>query len=69
MRATYSLEGIMSLVNPDFVRVASAFGIKGKRAKTLRQLRTILHDSVRWDEPFLLEFSGPVFAPPWRTYP
>jgi acetolactate synthase-1/2/3 large subunit len=67
MRATYSLEGIMDLENPDFVRIASAFGIKAKRVKTLRQLRKTLRDSVRWDEPFLLEFSGPVFPPPWRT--
>jgi len=67
MRATYSMEGTMALENPDFVRIASAFGIKGKRAKTLGQLKKIFNDSVRWDEPFLLEFSGPVFPPPWRT--
>jgi acetolactate synthase-1/2/3 large subunit len=67
MGATYSLEGTMKLENPDFLRVASAFGIKAKRVKTLRQLKTILRDSVNWKEPFLIEFSGPVFAPPWRT--
>jgi thiamine pyrophosphate-dependent acetolactate synthase large subunit-like protein len=67
MRATHSLEGIMSLENPDFVRLASSFGIKGKRTNTLRQLKKIFSDSVRWDEPFLVEFFGPVFAPPWRT--
>jgi acetolactate synthase-1/2/3 large subunit len=67
MGATYSLEGTMKLENPDFLRVASAFGVKAKRVKNLRQLKTILRDSVSWDEPFLLEFSGPVFAPPWRT--
>jgi thiamine pyrophosphate-dependent acetolactate synthase large subunit-like protein len=57
----------MALDNPDFVKIASAFGIKSKGAKTLRQLKNILSNSVRWDEPFLIEFSGPVFAPPWRT--
>ena len=67
MRATYSLDDMMKLENPDFIRLASAFGIQGKRAKTLQQLRTILHDIIKWDEPFLLEFSCPVFAPPWRT--
>lgn len=67
MRATYSVEGMMALENPDFVRIASAFGIRGKRVKTLGQLKKVFNDSVRWDEPFLLEFSGPVFAPPWRT--
>ncbi len=67
MRATYSIEGMMALENPDFVRIASAFGIQGKRVRTLGQLKKVFDDSVRWDEPFLLEFSGPVFAPPWRT--
>jgi thiamine pyrophosphate-dependent acetolactate synthase large subunit-like protein len=67
MRATYSIEGMMALENLIFVRIASAFGIQGKRVRTLGQLKKVFDDSVRWDEPFLLEFSGPVFAPPWRT--
>ncbi len=67
MRATYSLDGTMALENPDFLKIASAFGIKGKHAKTMGQLKKILHDSVQWNEPFIIEFSGPVFAPPWRT--
>jgi thiamine pyrophosphate-dependent acetolactate synthase large subunit-like protein len=67
MRSAYSMEGMMALENPDFVRIASAFGIKGKHVKTLQQLRRTLHHNVTWDEPFLLELSCSVFAPPWRT--
>lgn len=66
MRETYSLESTMSLVNPDFIKIASTFGIHGKRVKTLHQLRRTIRESVQWDEPYLLEFSGPVFPPPWR---
>lgn len=67
MRATYSLQGAMDLVNPDFMKIASSFDIKGKRVNTLQKLRKILQETVRWNEPFLLEFCSPVFAPPWRT--
>jgi len=67
MRATYSREGTMNLENPDFIKIASAFGIHGKKVKTLYQLRRTIKESVRWNEPFLLEFASPVFAPPWRT--
>jgi thiamine pyrophosphate-dependent acetolactate synthase large subunit-like protein len=57
----------MDLHNPDFVKIAASFGVKAKRAKTLRQLKNIFLHHVAWDEPFLLEFSMPVFPPPWRT--
>jgi acetolactate synthase-1/2/3 large subunit len=67
MRTTYSLKGTMDLENPDFMKIASAFGIKGKRVKTIQKLKKTLQETVRWDEPFLLEYCGPVFAPPWRV--
>lgn len=67
MRATYSIEGMMALENPDFVRIASAFGIQGKRVKTLVQLKNFFRNFVRWDEPFLIELCGPIFPPPWRS--
>jgi len=67
MRSTYSIENAMSLKNPDFVKIASAFNIKAKRVKTLAQLKTALHTFATWDKPFLLEFSAPVFSPPWRS--
>lgn len=67
MRATYSIEGMMALENPDFMKIAAAFGIKSKRVKTLQQLERTLRQLVQWNEPFIIEFSSPVFAPPWRT--
>jgi acetolactate synthase-1/2/3 large subunit len=67
MKSTYLLEGTMDLQNPDFVKVASAFGINGKRVNTLKQLKKVFLESVKWDEPFLLEFLGPVISPPWRA--
>lgn len=67
MKATFQLEGTMDLENPDFVKIASAFDIKGKQVKTLKQLRKTLTESVHWDEPYIIEFRGPVFSPPWRT--
>jgi len=67
MNSTYSIKRAMDLHNPDFVKIAASFGVKAKRAKTLRQLKSILIHHVAWDEPFLLEFSGPVFPPPWKA--
>ena len=67
MNSTYSIKRSMDLHNPDFVKIAASFGVKAKRAKTLRQLKNIFLHHVAWDEPFLLEFSGPVFPPPWRA--
>ncbi len=67
MNSTYSIKGAMDLHNPDFVKIATSFGVKAKRAKTLRQLKNLFLHHVAWDEPFLLEFSGPVFPPPWRA--
>lgn len=67
MRSAYSLQGSMDLVNPDFVRMAQAFGIEGQRAETLSDLKGIFRDRINWKEPFLIEFVSPVFAPPWRV--
>jgi thiamine pyrophosphate-dependent acetolactate synthase large subunit-like protein len=67
MNSTYSIKRAMDLHNPDFVRIAASFGVKAKRAETLRQLKSIFLHHVTWDEPFLLEFSGSVFPPPWMV--
>lgn len=69
MKASYGIEGSMALTNPDFVKLARAFGIKAKRAATLGQLRRIFAKDVRWDEPFLIEFDYPPVPPPWRAVP
>ena len=67
MNSTYSIKGAMDLYNPDFVKIAASFGVRAKRAKTLTQLKNIFLRNITWDEPFLIEFSGPVFPPPWKA--
>lgn len=66
MRKRYGLEHRMDLVNPDFVRLAHAFGVKAARAEDIDGLRSLFLHDVPWDEPFLIEFKYPVFPPPWE---
>jgi acetolactate synthase-1/2/3 large subunit len=66
MRNRHKIQGSMELVNPDFVKLARAFGLRAKRTGTLRGLRDIFLRDVRWDEPFLVEFTGNVPFPPWN---
>jgi acetolactate synthase-1/2/3 large subunit len=67
MKERCSRAEIMALNNPDFVRIARAFGIGAKRAKTLQTLRTILIRDVTWDKPYLIEFDYPLILPPWKS--
>jgi acetolactate synthase I/II/III large subunit len=62
----YGIHDSMNLKNPDFVKIARAFGIKAKRTKTLKGLENILRNDITWNEPFLIEFVHPVSPPPWR---
>ena len=62
----YGIHDSMNLKNPDFVKIARAFGIKAKRTKTLKGLEKIFRNDVTWNEPFLIEFVHPVSPPPWR---
>ena len=63
----YGIHGSMNLENPDFVKIARAFGIKAKRTKTLKGLEKIFRNDITWNEPFLIEFVHPVSPPPWRV--
>lgn len=67
MKTGCTIEGSMFLQNPDFVKVAQAFGIKAKRTTSLRGLGNILRRDITWTEPFLIEFRYPCFPPPWRS--
>jgi acetolactate synthase-1/2/3 large subunit len=67
MVSSSGIEGSMALTNPDFVKLARAFGIKAKKATTLTQLKRIFLQNISWDEPFLIEFEFPLFPPPWRA--
>ena len=66
MQSRHQITGSMELTNPDFVKLARAFGIKAKRTRTLRGLRDIFLHDVHWDEPFLVEFVDRVSSPPWN---
>lgn len=66
MRNRHDIDGSMGLVNPDFVKLARSFGIRAKRTGTLGGLKGIFLRDVRWDEPFLIEFTGSVPFPPWN---
>lgn len=43
------------LVNPDYLLLAKAFGITGRRAETPAELRLHLRESIKADEPTLIE--------------
>ncbi len=66
MRSRHNIDGSMDLVNPDFVKLARAFGIRARRTRTLRGLKDVFLHDVHWDEPFLVEFAGRVPFPPWN---
>ena len=66
MRKRYGIEGSMALNNPDYVRMAAAFDIKGERARTIEELRDIFLREITWDEPFVIDFVCPLFDPPWK---
>jgi acetolactate synthase-1/2/3 large subunit len=67
MRAGYGDSVGMDLLNPHFIRLADAFGIRGKRTRTLEGLRRIFLRDVTWDAPFLVELDFPIFQAPWRV--
>ena len=50
------------LVNPDYQTLAKAFGITGRRATDAAELRTAVRESIKLDEPTLIEV--PVTAMP-----
>jgi thiamine pyrophosphate-dependent acetolactate synthase large subunit-like protein len=65
MRKRTGTAGTMDLSNPDFVSLAESFGIRTDKAESLNQLHQIFAHYVHWDQPYLIEFSFPVFSPPW----
>ncbi|MEI6153466.1 MAG: thiamine pyrophosphate-dependent enzyme, partial [Deltaproteobacteria bacterium] len=67
MNNNYGIKNSMTLNNPDFGKIAGAFGIKSKKTKTLEGLKKIFLRDVTWDKPFLIEFGCPVLPPPWRV--
>ena len=55
------------LLNPDFLKLAEAFGVSGRRAESPPALRTAVEESVRANEPTLIAVPiGPV-PNPWTV--
>jgi acetolactate synthase I/II/III large subunit len=54
------------LVNPDYLKLAGAFGVTGRRAETPAELRIALRESIDADEPTLIEVPVDVMPNPWE---
>ena len=55
------------LLNPDYLALAAAFGLSGRKAETPEKLRTAIEESVRANEPTLIAVPlGPV-PNPWTA--
>lgn len=52
------------LVNPDFVRLAEAFGAFGARVETMDELPAALEAAFASGKPSLIEVPGPIEVPP-----
>jgi acetolactate synthase-1/2/3 large subunit len=62
------------LHNPDFVRLAEAYGAVGRRAKEPAEVGKLIADAIQLDRPVLIEvpvgrMARPVFFSPLKTLP
>jgi acetolactate synthase-1/2/3 large subunit len=55
------------LVNPNYAKLAEAFGVAGRRAETPAELRIALRESIKADEPTLIEVPVGVMPNPWKV--
>ncbi len=55
------------LANPDFLKLADAFGIAGRRAESPAELRTEIEASIRADEPALIVVPLGALPNPWTA--
>ncbi|MBI3517100.1 MAG: TPP-binding protein, partial [Proteobacteria bacterium] len=55
------------LANPDFLKLADAFGILGLRATTPEQLRAALRQALAANQPALIEVPAGPMPNPWKT--
>ena len=56
-----------TLKNPDFVKLAEAHGVTGRRTETADGLRTALRESIKANEPTLIEVPVGEMPNPWRV--
>ncbi len=55
------------LHNPDYVKLAEAFGVTGRRAMSPQASQTELHGSNKGDEPTLIEVPVEQMPDPWKA--
>lgn len=55
------------LQNPDFMKLADAFGVAGRRVHTAPELQTALRESIKADEPTLIEVPVNEMPNPWKV--
>jgi acetolactate synthase-1/2/3 large subunit len=54
------------LKNPDYRKLADAFGVVGRRATSPGALRTALNEAIRANEPTLIEIPVEAMPDPWK---
>ncbi len=54
------------LHNPDYVKLAESFGVTGRQATTPETLRTHLAESIKANEPTLIEIPVQAMPDPWK---
>jgi acetolactate synthase-1/2/3 large subunit len=54
------------LRNPDYVKLAESFGVTGRQATTPESLRDHLAESIKADEPTLIEILVEAMPDPWK---
>ena len=55
------------LRNPDYVKLAEAFGITGRRTRTADGLQSAIEESIKAQEPTLIEIPVGPMPNPWRV--
>ncbi len=55
------------LLNPDLLKLADAFGVVGRRAEGAAALRIAIEESIKADEPTLIEVPVEVMPNPWTA--
>ncbi|MGI9252634.1 MAG: thiamine pyrophosphate-dependent enzyme, partial [Thermomicrobiales bacterium] len=55
------------LLNPDYQKLAGAFGISGRQANSPAQLRTAIREALNANEPCLIEVPIGITPDPWKV--
>jgi acetolactate synthase I/II/III large subunit len=58
----------VDLHNPDFVKLANAFGVGAARATTPKRLAAIVREALSVDEPFVIEVPVGEMPAPWELF-